>query len=363
MQIQHFNHHHPLNFHEVHKEDENLGCKACKLEIHGPAYICKECGYYLHKACTELPNEVLHPLHPQHALNLLTRSPNTRHFICDECGDISDGFLYFCCECHFKVDVKCAGLSAPSNQGQRQKEMARKTKISHFSHDHMLVLGSAKKDYYCSYCQLEIFGLAYCCLDCNDIYVLRESCLEFPEKMQHPFHPLHPLMAKMFLTESCHACDFRFVGISYSCLECDLHLHPTCLNSMRRALKFNLRTCKLDFFYFGIGCQMLFNGYTCLRCDETGAGPFCFCIEANISLHLECFPIPQMVKSTHHSHPLVLKNSFVEDDTGEYYCDICEEERFAKYHIYYCEECQDMFVTHLECVLFEVNSYMTYVFI
>ncbi|WRX23669.1 DC1 - like 10 [Theobroma cacao] len=196
--------------------------------------------------------KVVHPLHPQHALNLLTRSPNTRHFICDECGDISDGFLYFCCECHFKVDVKCAGLSAPSNQGQRQKEMARKTKISHFSHDHMLVLGSAKKDYYCSYCQLEIFGLAYCCLDCNDIYVLHESCLEFPEKMQHPFHPLHPLMAKMFLTESCHACDFRFVGISYSCLECDLHLHPTCLNSMRRAQKFNLRTCKLDFFYFGI---------------------------------------------------------------------------------------------------------------
>ncbi|EOY19130.1 Cysteine/Histidine-rich C1 domain family protein, putative [Theobroma cacao] len=214
MQIHHFNHHHPLNFHEVQKEDENLGCKACKLEIHGPAYIYKECGYYLHKACTELPNEVVYPLHPQHALNLLTRSLNTRHFICDEYGDISDGFLYFCFECQFKVDVKCAGLNAHRNQGQG-----------------------------------------------------------FPEKMQHPFHPLQLLRAKIFLTKSCHAYDFLFVGISYSCLECDLHLHPTCLNSMRQGLKFNLRTCNLDFFYFGIGCQMLFNGYTCLRCDESCAGP------------------------------------------------------------------------------------------
>ncbi|WRX12421.1 DC1 - like 8 [Theobroma cacao] len=134
--------------------------------------------------------------------------------------------------------------------------MARKTKISHFSHDHKLVLGSAKKGYYCSYCQLEIFGLTYCCLDCNDIYVLHESCLRFLEKMQHPFHPLQLLRAKIFLTK-----------------KCDLHLHPTCLNSMKQALKFNLRTCNLDFFHFGIGWQMLFNGYTCLRCDESCAGP------------------------------------------------------------------------------------------
>ncbi|EOY11068.1 Cysteine/Histidine-rich C1 domain family protein, putative [Theobroma cacao] len=180
MQINHFNRNHPLNFHEVLEEDENPGCQACKLEILTQAYICKKCEYYLHKACTDL--------HPE-----------------------------------FKVDVKCAGMSAPRNQGQRLKEMYRKTKISHFSHEHMLVLGNAKKHYYCSYCQLEIFGLAYCCLDC--IYVLHVSCLGFPEEMQHPFHPLHLLVANMAdYCVVCNACDIRILGINYSCFECGLEV-------------------------------------------------------------------------------------------------------------------------------------------
>ncbi|WRX11764.1 hypothetical protein QQP08_004251, partial [Theobroma cacao] len=38
----------------------------------------------------------------------------------------------------FRVDVKCGGLSGLRNQGQRLKEMDRKTKLSHFNHEHML---------------------------------------------------------------------------------------------------------------------------------------------------------------------------------------------------------------------------------
>ncbi|KAK6243280.1 hypothetical protein QUC31_009689 [Theobroma cacao] len=61
-----------------------------------------------------------------------------------ELGETIDTTIYKSRE--LKVDVKCAGLSAPSNQGQRQKEMARKTKISHFSHDHMLVAKCSSTD-------------------------------------------------------------------------------------------------------------------------------------------------------------------------------------------------------------------------
>ncbi|WRX23670.1 DC1 - like 10 [Theobroma cacao] len=203
--------------------------------------------------------KVLNPLHP-HPLSLLTRYPDILpgRFICDECGDISEGFLYFCFECRqFKVDVKCGGLSGPRNQGQRLKEMDRKTKISHVNHEHMLVLGNAKKGHYCSYCQLEIFGLAYCCLDCDDIYILHESCLDFPEKMQHPFHPLHLLVVNRNFYELCHFCDYGTLAIVYSCFECDLHLHVPCLNSLRQALRFKFGTHKLDFYYIGIGSQML----------------------------------------------------------------------------------------------------------
>ncbi|WRX23671.1 DC1 - like 10 [Theobroma cacao] len=140
-----------------------------------------------------------------------------------ELGETIDTSIYKSQQLKFKVDVKCAGMSAPRNQGQRLKEMYRKTKISHFSHEHMLVLGNAKKHYYCSYCQLEIFGLAYCCLDC--IYVLHVSCLGFPEEMQHPFHPLHLLVANMAdYCVVCNACDIRILGINYSCFECGLEV-------------------------------------------------------------------------------------------------------------------------------------------
>ncbi|KAK6243277.1 hypothetical protein QUC31_009686, partial [Theobroma cacao] len=142
MQVEYFNHEHPLDFHEVFEENGKPTCQVCKLEICGPSYVCKTCGYWcLHKACYELPPEVLNPLHP-HPLSLLTRYPDILpgRFKCDECGDISEGFVYFCFECRqFKVDVKCGGLSGPRNQGQRLKEMDRKTKISHANHEHMLV--------------------------------------------------------------------------------------------------------------------------------------------------------------------------------------------------------------------------------
>ncbi|EOY11067.1 Cysteine/Histidine-rich C1 domain family protein, putative [Theobroma cacao] len=362
MQVEYFNHEHPLDFHEVFEENGKPTCQVCKLEICGPSYVCKTCGYWcLHKACYELPPEVLNPLHP-HPLSLLTRYPDILpgRFICDECGDISEGFLYFCFECRqFKVDVKCGGLSGPRNQGQRLKEMDRKTKISHANHEHMLVLGNAKKGHYCSYCQLEIFGLAYCCLDCDDIYILHESCLDFPEKMQHPFHPLHLLVVNRDFYELCDFCGYGTLAIVYSCFECDLHLHVPCLNSLRQALRFKFGTHKLDFYYIGIGSQMLKEMCWCLRCDESCTGPFYFCKEAYISFHLECFPMPQTVKSTHHIHPLVLKNSFVEDDSGEYYCDICEEKRFREYHIYYCEECQGMFIAHIECVFSQVEEVLS----
>jgi hypothetical protein len=39
----------------------------------------------------------------------------------------------------------------------------------------------------------------------------------------------------------------------------------------------------------------------------------------------------------------------VEDDSGEYYCDICEEEQDPKHGFYYCEDCN--YLAHVVCIL------------
>jgi hypothetical protein len=39
----------------------------------------------------------------------------------------------------------------------------------------------------------------------------------------------------------------------------------------------------------------------------------------------------------------------VEDDSGEYYCDIYEEERDPKHWFYYCEDCS--YPAHVVCIL------------
>ena len=40
----------------------------------------------------------------------------------------------------------------------------------------------------------------------------------------------------------------------------------------------------------------------------------------------------------------------------EYYCHVCDEERDQKDHVYYCTECQGLFVAHINCVLTWVSS-------
>jgi hypothetical protein len=47
-------------------------------------------------------------------------------------------------------------------------------------------------------------------------------------------------------------------------------------------------------------------------------------------------------------HPFTLCHT-LEDDSSEYYCDICEEERDPKHWFYYCSNCN--YHAHLGCIL------------
>ncbi|XVF30998.1 hypothetical protein REPUB_Repub16aG0107500 [Reevesia pubescens] len=387
-QIRHSFHRHPLNLYEV---TENFGisryCRACDLKILGPGYGCNKQSckhYHLHKACGELPHEIVsHPLHLQHPLTLFTRFPQdmsgTGLFVCDECGDISHAYLYFCSICNFKLDLKCAAaLTAPRNiEDQRLKQ---ESNFFHFGHssNHTLVFANIEDNFstrlYCNGCLVTILGPAYCCLDCN--FFLHQSCyFALPKEMQCPLHPLHTVQAiriraNLMIYHNCYACGLSFTdqynGICYGCYESGRQFlfHFFCLKSLGRALKSNFHVLRL--YYFGTESQMFFNTYSgsaiffCEKCSKGCEEPFYHCVECQINFHLECLPIPQTIKSQCHVHHLTFKASFVEDDSGEYYCDVCEEERHEKDQVYFCEECHGLFVAHIECVLNKVEGFFSF---
>ncbi|XVF09600.1 hypothetical protein REPUB_Repub07fG0107800 [Reevesia pubescens] len=371
-EIEHFDHRHSLQFFEVIEKVENLLCKACNFEITSQAYGCESCKYYLHKTCAKLSHEVLHPLHPAHALKLIT---NTDTFLCHHCRDFTVGFIYMCYLCDFMLDVKCAISITPKSESQRLEEIERDSKLCFFSRDHKLFFFNFRhephQDFNCSLCCLPILGPTYNCVDCH--YVLHESCLVFPWEIQLPVlsgKPLHPLVTdEGYITYRCRACGCTLEthGISYSYRQhrYDLNFHLRCVNSLRRALESESHQHPL--FYFGTECQESFANmndfsadtfFECNACNEPfSRAPFYRCLMCDINFHLKCVPIPHFIKSNCHIHPFILKDYFVEDDSGEYYCDVCEEERHPNDHVYYCEECRGLFVAHIECVLNQVNIY------
>ncbi|KAL5562693.1 hypothetical protein UlMin_032440 [Ulmus minor] len=76
------------------------------------------------------------------------------------------------------------------------------------------------------------------------------------------------------------------------------------------------------------------------------------CVECDFSLHLLCGRLPSFIKHEYHVHLFTLVDSLIEDDSEEYYCDICEEKRDPRICIYYCAECR--YMAHVNCVISKI---------
>ncbi|MFQ6650735.1 hypothetical protein Gotur_023556 [Gossypium turneri] len=280
--IEYFDHEHPLCFKKVAEQNGSAICKACFLEISDEAYACKSCKYYIHKTCTNLPWEVLHPLHPHHSLKLLSEVRG-KVFSCDGCRDVTAGFAYACSMSGFMLDVKCALLRVPKIETQRLKEMEeRRPKSCLFNKAYQLSLFNIKAifDECCSFCQRYVKSPAYSCSDCD--VSLHESCLGFPREMKLQFlalHPFHSLLDNS--SKICYVCKREiWYDICYSCVQCDLHLHASCAKSLKRAEGFKYEMQK------------------CGKCrKKLRSNPLCFCMECDTKLHVEC-ALPPSLKST-----------------------------------------------------------------
>ncbi|XVF42312.1 hypothetical protein PTKIN_Ptkin01aG0350900 [Pterospermum kingtungense] len=182
-------------------------------------------------------------------------------------------------------------------------------------HQHHLLF-----DYYnnqeatCEKCNQKIHGCAYKCESCS--FWLQSACApqQLPPKISHLLHSQHPLTLHCKDNDFvCKGCFNLSGGHCYICKDCNFIIDVLCAP------------------------------YTNYDSWE----------EQGQSSDDRCVPIPPSTKHGYHRHALKLMDLYVEDDSGEYYCDICEEERNPKHPVYYCEKCK--FVTHIQCAINKVD--------
>ncbi|XP_039001989.1 uncharacterized protein LOC120128371 [Hibiscus syriacus] len=335
-------HRHPLILTESVKEydSDEFCCDDCENEKDPkhPVYYCQSCIFVAHIPC------VL----PDVDEDQITSSMESEEALSEKEMEQNEGSNGIHALCNFKLGVKCSALTAHELGVSQEKRMDRVTELHHFSHQHKLVLGYSNdpiEETRCKICESSIFGPAYFC---------PESCLRLPQKIQVPFHLKHMLVFQQPEERSnpqCYACPLSIEkeNFAYSCEDCQLDLHPICANYLKRPLKCESHLD--DLYYFGKDYQLLRakdnyipweTHFACHKCENTcKEEPFYRCLQCSINFHLKCVPIPEVVQSKYHRHPLTLTDSFVEDDSGLYYCDFSEKERNPKDHVYYCKEVTD----------------------
>ncbi|WRX26208.1 DC1 - like 10 [Theobroma cacao] len=260
-----------------------------------------------------------------------------KEYYCDICEEErKPKHCGYCCKkCKFVAHIECAlnkvvdmKLDQSSTSNLLDSEASTsKVQIGRFDHPHALSYNNAieqNENLLCNACRQGIFYQHYACKDCK--YYLHDMCTTLSYEVSHPLHRQHPLKLFTDIVEfTCHGCRDHSGGFAYMCLPCDFQLDVKCattpiapknegqrlkeMEKVSQLCPFN-QNHKLDFF----------NHKPNLK-----------------DLALECNACKLPILGL--------------DDSGGYYCDICEEERNAKYHCYCCEECAGQFVAHIECVL------------
>ncbi|XVF42335.1 hypothetical protein PTKIN_Ptkin01aG0353200 [Pterospermum kingtungense] len=275
--------------------------------------------------------------------------------VCNGCGEMRLGFSYNCSQCMFSLDMECAALNDDLAISVANKGREIQTTIYHFSHKHQLTRCKFPKcNVACMACKQELYGLVYACVPCP--FILHESCLnDMPmEILGSPFHPQHPLIPYEVQVDlkvrPCDTCQEDFYGLIFSCPQCQVIQHYSCANYQTRKIKHNCHDHHLLHLGKGIFVK---KSPLCNACGEGCSGTLFSCIDCKFHIHLECSPLPSIVKHIRHLHPLTLTNSVVEDNSGEYYCDMCETTRNQEHDVYYCKECT--LTVHIDCALSEVE--------
>ena len=367
-------------------------CDLCGKEDKGMPYVCNPCGFGIHRRCAYRPRRLKvvrhnHPLNLIHSLEL--HQSNSQ--LCQLCFlklDTNYG-LYYCSRCDFAAHLDCAiargnmedinllefkeeesaeskatleNVDSKLDQsvdseickviktvvGEDGTEIA--TEIKHFSHEHELKLtdDEVPNNKICDGCVRAILTPSfYSCVDCS--FFLHISCTKLPKIKQYPLHQ-HPL-ALTYRREYfwCDSCDQWCNGFRYICQGCYFKLDAQCSlisNTLTHA-------CHEHPLYLSITN----NRQKCSICGSEQHQVF-RCTTCEFVLDFKCATLPQTAWYNQHEHPFTLRYT-LEDDSDEYYCDICEEERDSKQWFYYCEDCS--YPAHSNCIIGEEPNYKEHI--
>ncbi|KAK7840226.1 hypothetical protein CFP56_016916 [Quercus suber] len=355
-------------------------CNLCGKEDKGMPYLCNPCGFSIHRKCAYFPRILKvvrhkHPLHITHSSLELDESDSRFCLLCVQKVDTRYG-LYYCSKCDFLAHLNCAideenrediNLLELKDEENEDAELDQSvesaaaykvknikvgedgtkitTEIEHFSHEHDLKLTDEEVHNYekCDGCVRAIFPPFYSCAKCS--FFLHKSCANLPMKKQHLLHQ-HPLTllqkpsrgGKSF---SCDTCYQRCNGFVYTCVKCWFELDVQCsLVPEILTLESHKHPLLLSYTSFKQSCS---------SCGNERHLVFC-CTSCNFALDFKCVTLPQTTRFKQHEHPFTLSYA-AEDDSSEYYCDICEEERNPNHWFYYCADCT--YPAHPKCILGE----------
>lgn len=230
--------------------------------------------------------------------------------------------------------------------------------IEHFSHDHPLIECSVEngdEEVKCYGCNLPVQGSVHGCKDCD--FFLHKKCAQLPREFQHPYHRDHPLILRITSGQHfCLICCSPISGFNFCCDDCGFYLDARCASTYSDP-EYAARMFRDGGHLFGLTNTEPKTQYPCDVCNEIDDDTYLYqCVVPACPrlIHFRCAPfsLPVTVMHKRHYHHLGLTASYVEDDWGEYYCEICETERNPKHPVYLCLECE--YIGHVSCAIYEV---------
>jgi hypothetical protein len=321
------------------------------------------CQLLVHTACTRRPHSIRIGADHRHLLTLIYSlgkviKEQDDHVFCQLCyKKLSLKYAgYYCQQCDFVAHLSCTStnrIEASSDtieeeEGIDFEEGEELEELKRFYHEHNLILSRNQVEVHhnklCEGCmQLIISAPFYSCQKCN--YFLHSACARLPLKKRHPKHPhlltLSTMGGYIGGLLLCRACGRRSHGFAYKCHECSYGIDIRC-SMIPKTFRHEAHQ------------HSLFHAVTsdekCNACDRSvnySSGIF-VCTKCNFALGFECATLPLKAKYEYDPHPLSL-TCVAQNDSEEYYCLICEEERNPNHWFYCCVECN--FAAHPQCVV------------
>ncbi|KAK8315963.1 hypothetical protein V6Z11_A13G007900 [Gossypium hirsutum] len=191
-------------------------CFVCWEPLAIYTYFSLDCGFNLHKKCTELPPKMGHVCHRKHPLLLQFNSERLSCKICQVTPN--RGLVYGCSPCKLAIHIECASLFPD---------------IEDKSHQHQFTLFWRQIPNICDACGTEGHHVAYTCGTCS--IMVHKKCVSLPRIIQHRLH-VHRVFHKYFIHKEyfkslnciwCHEVVDTEHG-SYFCEYCNVIFHVNC---------------------------------------------------------------------------------------------------------------------------------------